>query len=70
MEKKIATKPWKQHEKERKEEKEEEEENRERCVLDPAWYTQKRKEKKTCVGESKRSDHGSLNVCIFTKMPS
>ena len=33
----------------------------------------KREEKKkedNCVGESKRSDRGSLNVCVFTKMPS
>ena len=36
----------------------------------------KRKEKKkkkkedNCVGESKRSDYRSLNVCVFTKMSS
>ena len=32
----------------------------------------KRRKKKedNCVGESKRSDRGSLNVCVFTKMPS
>ena len=68
--KKIATKPRNQCEKERKEEKEEEEENRERCVPDPAWKTKKKKKKITCVGESKKSNRGSLNVCVFTKMSS
>ena len=41
-----------------------------RCVPDPAWKTKKEKEKKiTCVGKSKRSDRGTLNVFLITKMP-
>ena len=41
-----------------------------RCVPDPVWKTKKEKEKKiTCVGESKRSDRGTLNVFLITKMP-
>ena len=28
------------------------------------------KEEDSYVGESKRSDRGSFNVCVFTKMPS
>ena len=31
---------------------------------------QKKKKKITCVGESKKSNRGSLNVCVFTKMSS
>ena len=30
----------------------------------------RKKEEDNCVGESKRSNRGSLNVCVFSKMPS
>ena len=30
----------------------------------------KKEEEDNCVGESKRSDRGSLNVCVITKMSS
>ena len=30
----------------------------------------KEKKKDNCVGKSKRSDYGSFNVCVFTKMSS
>ena len=54
MEKRNATKPRKKHEKERKEEEKK----------------GKEKEEDNYVGESKRFDDGSLNVCVFTKMSS
>ena len=49
MEKRNATKPRKKHEKERKEEEKK----------------GKEKEEDNYVGESKRFDDGSLNVCVY-----